>query len=78
MANRIECRHGGGGGSWKRIILVLLLVMMSCGTTIVHHSVAPHIRLVTSHSDCGTMDETVLDPARDDAEEIIMFGRPIR
>lgn len=80
MAYRMECRHGGGGGggSWKRIILVLLLVMMSCGTTIVHHSVAPHIRLVTSHSDCGTMDETVLDPARDDAEEIIMFGRPIR
>jgi hypothetical protein len=76
MAYRIECRHGGGGGYWKRIILVL--VVIGCGTTIVHHSAVPHIRLVASHSDCGTMDETVLDTERDDAEEIIMFGRPIR
>ena len=72
MTYRIE-RHRGGS-YWK--IIVLLLFVIGCNT-IVHRS-TPHILLVSSHKDCGTVDEIVLDTARDDAEEIDLFGRPIR
>jgi hypothetical protein len=75
MKNRHECSLRGD--YWKAMILILVSVIVN-PTTIVHRSVQPSIRWVSSHSDCGTIDLIESDTSKDDAEEIRMFGRPIR